>query len=114
MRMRIERSIARLSMSGADTRRNSLDSSLGVGTLVTGRAVKRWRTPGGFAVAGVQDHVPRIGVGADQAGDLAVDAGLLPRLADGRLGDRLAPDQQDLVRVVDHDHVDRRDQAVGR
>jgi hypothetical protein len=62
-------------------------------------------------------------------GDRAPDPGLFDRLADRRLGDRLAEvdcaagerpvtvvgaaDQQDLARVVDHDHVDRRDEVVG-
>jgi len=43
-----------------------------------------------LAVAGVQDHVPRVGVDPRQAGDLALDAALLPRLADRGLGQRLA------------------------
>ena len=65
----------------------------------------------------------------DDAGDRALDPGLLERLADRGLGDGLAEvdraagdgpvavvgaaDQQDLACVVDDDHVDGRDEAVG-
>jgi len=38
-----------------------------------------------FAVAGVKDHVLRIGIDADQPRDLAVNTGLFFRLPDGRL-----------------------------
>ena len=83
-----------------------------------------------LTVAGVEDHVPGIGVDAGDASDLAVDAGFFPGLADRRLGQRFAEldraagqrpvavvgaaDQQDLARVVDHDRVRRGDHAVRR
>ena len=43
-----------------------------------------------LAVAGIEHHVLRVGVDADQAGDLAVDAGLFPGFPDGGLGEGLA------------------------
>jgi hypothetical protein len=45
-----------------------------------------------LAVAGVEDHVPRVGVDSDDPGDRALDPRLLECLADRRLGDRLAED----------------------
>jgi hypothetical protein len=70
-----------------------------------------------LAIAGVEDHVPGVGVDSRDPGDLALDPGLLERLADRRLGDGLAEvdraagngpvavvgtaDQQDLACVVD-------------
>jgi hypothetical protein len=74
-----------------------------------------------FAVAGVEGHVPWVAVDTDEASDLAVDACLLPGLADRGLGQRLAEinraasdwpvgviaalNQQDLVDVVCDDYV---------
>jgi hypothetical protein len=40
-----------------------------------------------LAVAGVEDHVPGVGVDPGQAGDLAFDAGFFPGFADGGLGE---------------------------
>ena len=65
MRMRIDRSIVYPGTSDAGTQRTSLDSLLGVGCPASG--------PGGqddgellpcLAVAGVEDHVPGVGVDA--------------------------------------------------
>jgi hypothetical protein len=65
------------------TQRTSLDSALGV--------VCPGEWPGGrddaelaahLVVGGVVDHVARVGVDAGEAGDLAVDSGLLESLAD--------------------------------
>ena len=39
-----------------------------------------------LAVAGIEDHVPGVGVDAGQPGDLAGEAGFLLGLADGGLG----------------------------
>jgi hypothetical protein len=81
-----------------------------------------------LVIARVQHHVPRVRVDTDESLDLALDPGLLARLAHARLGDRLADvhrpaghrpvlvvgptDQQHLAALVDHAYVDRRHQAV--
>ena len=70
-----------------------------------------------------------VGVDSHDAGDRALDPGLLERLADRGLGDGFsevdraagdgpgsvvgAADQQDLACVIDDGHVDGRDEAVG-
>lgn len=83
-----------------------------------------------FAVAGVEDHVLRVNVDADQPGDLALNTGLFFRLPDGRLHHRFTqvdgaaghrpvlvvrtPDEQDIAGGIGHDHVDRRHKTAGR
>jgi hypothetical protein len=76
----------------------------------------------GFAITGVEDDVPGVGVDAGDPSDLAFDSGFLTGLADSRLGDSFAevdrtagdgpvavvgaPDQQDVASVAGHHDVD--------
>ena len=82
-----------------------------------------------LAVAGVVDDVLGVAVDAGDSGDLAGDPGFFQGFAYGCLGDGFAEvdgsagdgpvavvgtaDHEDLVVFVGHDHVHRRDQAVG-
>src|SRR6266545_903611 len=68
-----------------------------------------------LAVAGVEDHVARVGVDADQSGHLDLDAGLLGGLPDRGAGKGLAEVHRSAGQrpvVVDHHHVRRRDDGV--
>jgi hypothetical protein len=81
-----------------------------------------------LAVGRVKDHVPGIGVDADNPGDLAFDAGFLEGFADCGLGDGLpevdgaawkspvpvvcTADQQEIACLIDDSNVHGRHQAA--
>ena len=89
MRSRIDGWIGKASRLARDTQRTSLDSSLGRGSPPVGRARKQDRELLTYLAVAELDHVVRVGIDADDAGDLDVDAGFFLGLPYGGLGDVL-------------------------